>query len=168
MKEGVVEDSSGLKPSPGYRRSLAFFFRAILGAELGGAAEADLVGELDDAVDADLVEEPGDEVDVDLVEEPEVHADLVDEPGDEADADLVEEPGNEADIGADQDLDEDLGVDEDESSACAPYLARQMSCLGSRTPGVKDTPFLGSVWGPKEAGKRLPQGELRQDLRSTY
>ena len=39
------------------------------------------------------------------------------------------------------DLGEDHKVDEDESSACAPYLARQMSCLGSRTPGVKDTPF---------------------------
>ena len=39
------------------------------------------------------------------------------------------------------DLDEDLEVDEDGSSACTPYLARQMSCLGSRTPGVKDTPF---------------------------
>ena len=43
------------------------------------------------------------------------------------------------------DLGEDHEVDEDEPSACAPYLARQMSCLGSRTLGVKDTPFLGSV-----------------------
>ena len=72
----------------------------------------------------------------------------------------------------DEELEVDLGgdheVDEDESSACAPYLVRQMSCLLSRTPGVKDTPFLGSVWGAKEAGKRLPPGELRQDLRSTY
>ena len=42
------------------------------------------------------------------------------------------------------DLGEDHEVDEDESSACAPYLARQMLCLGSRTPGVKDTPFLSS------------------------
>ena len=33
-----------------------------------------------------------------------------------------------------------------------------LSCLGSRTPGVKDTLFLGSVWGAKEAGKRLPLG----------
>jgi len=27
-------------------------------------------------------------------------------------------------------------LDEDETSACAPYLARQMSCLDARTPGV--------------------------------
>ena len=33
-----------------------------------------------------------------------------------------------------------------------------MLCLGSRTLGVKDTPFLGLVWGAKEAGKRLPWG----------
>ena len=39
------------------------------------------------------------------------------------------------------DLCKDHENDEDESSACAPYLASQMSCLGSRTPGVKDTPF---------------------------
>ena len=58
------------------------------------------------------------------------------------------------------DLGEDHEVDGDESSACDPYLARQMSCLGSRTPGVKDTPFLGSVWGAKEAGKRLPPGDI--------
>ena len=30
-----------------------------------------------------------------------------------------------------------------------------MSCLGSRTSGVKDTPFLGSARGGKEAEKRL-------------
>ena len=41
----------------------------------------------------------------------------------------------------------------------------KVSCLGSRTPGVKDTPFLGSVWGAKEAGKRLPPGELPQGHR---
>ena len=80
-----------------------------------------------------------------------VKADLEEELGDAIDACLVEEPGDEADIDADQDLDEDLEVDEDESSAYTPYLARQMSSLGSRTPGVKDTPFLGSVWGAKEA-----------------
>jgi hypothetical protein len=35
-------------------------------------------------------------------------------------------------------LDEELAdeLDEDETSACAPYLARQMSCLDARTPGV--------------------------------
>jgi hypothetical protein len=40
-------------------------------------------------------------------------------------------------------LDEELAeeLDEDETSACAPYLARQMSCLDARTPGVEDTPF---------------------------
>ena len=144
MTEGVVEDSSGSKPSPGYRiystSVLAFFFRAILEAGLGGTAEADPVAEPDDVVDADLVDEP------------EVDADLVGEPGDEVDADL----------------DQDLEADGDESSACAPYLARQMSCLGSRTPGVKDTPFLGSAWGAKEAGRRLLPGEPRRDLRSTY
>ena len=26
-----------------------------------------------------------------------------------------------------------------------------MSCLGRVTPGVKDTPFLGSAWGTKES-----------------
>ena len=44
----------------------------------------------------------------------------------------------------------------------------KMSCLGSRSPGVRDTPFLGSVWGVQEAGKRLPPGELRLSPRSTY
>ena len=29
-------------------------------------------------------------------------------------------------------------------------LAPNMSCLGRVTPGVKDTPFLGSAWGTKE------------------
>ena len=50
------------------------------------------------------------------------------------------------------------------------YLSNQtgLSCLGSRTPGVKDTPFLGSVWGAKEAGKRLPPGELRLSSRYMY
>ena len=66
-------------------------------------------------------------------------------------------------------LGEDHEVDEDGSSACAPYLARQMSCLGSRTPGVKDTPFLGSVWGAKEAERRLPPGGFvyARDLRAS-
>ena len=51
----------------------------------------------------------------------------------------------------DEDLGDELEVDEEEISACAPYLARQMSCLGRVTPGVKDTPFLGSARGVKEA-----------------
>ena len=62
----------------------------------------------------------------------------------------------------DEELEEDLDgeheANEDEISACAPYLARQISCLGSRTPGVKDTPFLGSVWGAKEAEEHLLPG----------
>ena len=93
-----------------------------------------------------------------------VEADLDEELGGEVGADHVIEPDDEADVGADQDLDEDLGVDGDESSVCAPYLVCQMSCLGSRTPGVKDTPFLGSARGAKEAGRRQLPGEPRQDL----
>ena len=41
----------------------------------------------------------------------------------------------------DEDLEDELEVDEEEISACAPYLAGQMSCLGRVTPGVKETPF---------------------------
>ena len=62
------------------------------------------------------------------------------------------------------DLDEDYEVDEDRSSTCAPYLVRQMSCLGSRTPGVKDIPFLVSARCAKEAGRRPLPGEPRRDL----
>ena len=32
-----------------------------------------------------------------------------------------------------------------------------LSCLGSRTPGVKDTPFLGSARGVTEAGDTFPE-----------
>ena len=32
--------------------------------------------------------------------------------------------------------------------------------LGSRTPGVKDTPFLGSVWATKEAEEHLLPGDF--------
>ena len=97
------------------------------------------------------------EVDGDLVDDLEVDGDLVD--------DLEVDPAERSE---EADLLEDLGVDEDETSACAPYLARQMSCLGSRTPGVKDTPFLGSVWGAKEADERLPPGSFvyARDLRA--
>ena len=68
-----------------------------------------------------------------------------------------------------EDLDEERKADEEEISACAPYLARQMSYLGSRTPGVKDTPCLGSVWGAKEAEERLPPGGFvyARDLRTS-
>ena len=61
------------------------------------------------------------------------------------------------------DLGEDHEVDEDESSACAPYLACQMSCLGSRTLGVKDTPFLGSA----RARRRLGDAYFRENLVET-
>ena len=49
--------------------------------------------------------------------------------------------GGMLDEESDKDLGYELGVDEKEISACASYLARQMSCLGRRTPGLKDTPF---------------------------
>ena len=42
-------------------------------------------------------------------------------------------------------------------------LFSHVSCLGSRTPGVKDTPFLGSARGAKEAGRHLLPGEPRRD-----
>ena len=83
----------------------------------------------------------------------------------ELDADLLEDL--EADEELEEDLDEEHEAYEDETSACAPYLACQMSCLGSQTPGVKDTPFLGSVWGAKEAGKRLLHGDYARDLRTS-
>ena len=59
-----------------------------------------------------------------------------------------------------EDLRDELEVDEEEISACAPYLACQMSCLGRMTPGVKDTPFLGSARGAKEAVDLLTQSEF--------
>ena len=40
------------------------------------------------------------------------------------------------------------------------YQARQMSCLGRVTPGVKDTPFLGSARGAKEAVDLLTRSEF--------
>ena len=88
---------------------------------------------------------------------------MVDE---ELEADLLEDL--KADEQLEEDLDEEHEADEDETSACAP-LARPMSCLGSWTPGVKDTPFLGSVWGAKEAEKHLPSGDsvYARDLRAS-
>ena len=65
------------------------------------------------------------------------------------------------------DLNEDHEVDEDESSACAPYLACQMSSLRSWIPGVKDTPFLGSARGAKEARRHLPREYLAKFFRLT-
>ena len=71
--------------------------------------------------------------------------------------------GEEFEVG----LDDDHEVDEDESSACAPYLARQMSCLGSRTPGVKDPLFRFGTG--REGGWKTPSlGVPRQAFRSTY
>ena len=63
--------------------------------------------------------------------------------------DLATDEKRDAEL--DNDRVDEHGVDEEESSACAPYLARQMSCLGRVTPGVKDSPFLGSARGAKEA-----------------
>ena len=63
------------------------------------------------------------------------------EPEEELDDELVSE---EEDPDADSEVADDelaAAAEVDESSACAPYLARQMSCLVARTPGVKDTPF---------------------------
>ena len=56
----------------------------------------------------------------------------------------------------DDELRDDLGVDEEKISACARYLACQMSCLGRGTPGVKNTPYLGSARGAKEAEDLFP------------
>ena len=44
----------------------------------------------------------------------------------------------------------------------SPHL---LSCLGSRTPGAKDTPFLCSARGVKEAGRHLPQEYLAKSFR---
>ena len=58
------------------------------------------------------------------------------EPEEELDDELAsekEEPDVDSEV-----VDGELAVAADvgESSACAPYLARQMSCLVARTPGV--------------------------------
>ena len=65
----------------------------------------------------------------------------------------------------DEDLEDELEVGEEEISACAPYLAREMSCLGKMTPGVKNTPFLGSARGAKEAVDLLTRSEFVGDER---
>ena len=74
------------------------------------------------------------------------------------DADLVADEERDAEL--DEDNGDELEVDEEEISACAPYLARQMSCLGRRTPGIKDTPILGLARGAKEAVDLLTQSEF--------
>ena len=58
------------------------------------------------------------------------------EPEEELDDELVseeEEPDVDSEV-----VDDELAIvaDVGESSACAPYLARQMSCLDAQTPGV--------------------------------
>ena len=70
----------------------------------------------------------------------ELGADLVPEAGELGDELVPEEEEPDADPEV---VDDELAVaaDVDESSACAPYLARQMSCLDARTPRVEDTPF---------------------------
>ena len=60
----------------------------------------------------------------------------------------------------DEDLEDELEVNEEEISACAPYLVSQMSCLGRVTPGVKDTLFLGSTRGAKEPVDLFTQREF--------
>ena len=69
----------------------------------------------------------------------------------------------------DEELDEDLGdelrADEEDISACTPYLVRQMSCLRRVTPGVKDTPFFGSARGAKEAVDLFTRRKIAGDER---
>ena len=77
---------------------------------------------------------------------------------DRLEADPVADEERDAEL--DEDHGDELEVDEEEISACAPYLARQMSCLGRVTPGVKDTPFLGSARGAKEAEDLLTRSEF--------
>ena len=122
-----------------------FFFRAL---SVESATDADLASL--DALGEDLAER--EELGVDLAADEGLDADLGDDFDDELGADLDEDAGAV--------LGEGLEVDEDGSSACAPYLARQMSCLGARTPGVKDTPFLVSARGAKEAGDTFPESTL--------
>ena len=124
-------------------------------ADLASTEELDV--ELDDATNQDLARR-SEELEADLLED--LKAD------EELEEDLDEE--HEADEELEEDADDELEVGEEELSTCAPYLARQMSCLGSRTPGVKDTPFLGSVWGVEEAEELLPPGGFARRSRSTY
>ena len=54
-------------------------------------------------------------------------------------ADLVTD--EERDVELDDDRVDKHAVDVEEISACAPYLACQILCLGRVTPGVMDTPL---------------------------
>ena len=111
-------------------------------------------GDLSPRPEEAVVPSGEEELGADPVTDEELNIDLKDELG----ADLDDELEVDLDEELDVDLEEELEVDEDESSTCAPYLACQMSCLGPRTPGVKDTPFLGLARGAKEAGRRLLPG----------
>ena len=73
------------------------------------------------------------------------------------DADLVADEERDAEL--DKDHGDELEVNEEEITVCAPYLVHQMSCLGRVTPRVKDTPFLGSARGVKEAEDLLTRSE---------
>ena len=88
---------------------------------------------VDEGLDADLLE------DLKVEEELEEDLDEEHEADEELEGELDEE--RETDEELEEDLDEGREADEEEISTCAPYLACQMSCLRSRTPGVKDTPF---------------------------
>ena len=80
-------------------------------------------------------------------------------------ADLV--TNEELEVELDDELVDDHGdnleVDEEKISACTPYLARQMSCLGRRTLGEKDT--LNSARGAKEVEDLLTRREIVELLR---
>ena len=71
----------------------------------------------------------------------------------------------ERDVELDDDHVDNHEVHEEEISACAPYLARQMLCLGRVTLGVKDTPFLGSARGAKEAVDLFTRREFLRSQR---
>ena len=67
--------------------------------------------------------------------------------------------GGMSDGEPDADLEDELKVDEEEISACAPYLAPDVVSRKSDT-GSKGYPFLGSAWGAKEAEDLLTRSEF--------
>ena len=108
------------------------------------------------------LDEAGEQLEVDLAATDELDVVL----GNGVVVDLAERSSGEVGAELAADLDEDLEADEDGSSACAPYLARQISCLGSRTPRVKDTPFFRfgmgceGGWETSSAGGTPPKLEI--------
>ena len=63
-------------------------------------------------------------------------------------------------------LEAQLALEEAELSSVRTELERarvRLSCLGRVTPGVKDTPFLGSARGTKEAVDLLTRSEFVDD-----